>query len=298
VISLVFIELRRLFARRLFRLLTVLAVLGILLAGTITLARSHRPSAAQVAQARQSEIQDRRECESGRAGFQPPPDMSLHEFCSRVKFADVEPGFHLVQLTDILKGTTVPLVLLAWLLGASFVGAEWHAGTITTQLTWEPRRTRLLAAKAAAVLLGAFAGYLVLQALVGLALVPAAVLRGTTVGIDGRWLVTTLGVLLRGGGLVAVSAAVGFSLAMVARGTAAALGIGFGYLLILENLIAALRPGWRSWMFGPNAILMVHGKRLPDVAPRSVLQAGLLLGAYAAAFLIATGAMFARRDVT
>jgi hypothetical protein len=298
MISLLLIELRRLFARRLFRLLTVLAVFGILLAGTITLARSHRPSAAQVARARQSEIQGRRECESGRAGFQPPPDMSLHEFCSRVKFADVEPGFHLVQLTDILKGTTVPLVLLAWLLGASFVGAEWHAGTITTQLTWEPRRTRLLAAKAAAVLLGAFAGYLVLQALLGLALVPAAVLRGTTLGIDGRWLVTTIGVLLRGGGLVAISAAVGFGLAMAARNTAAALGIGFGYLVILENLLGALREGWRSWMFAQNAVILVDGVRHPDVAPRSVLEAGLLLGTYAAAILIVTAAVFARRDVT
>jgi hypothetical protein len=298
VISLLLIELQRLSARRLFRLLAVLAVIGILLAGSITLVRSHRPSPERIRQAQQAVINGQRDCkngQNGQNGFQPPPGQSPSQFCSQIGF---NVAFRLTKLTDIFKGTTVPLVLLAWLLGASFVGAEWHAGTITTQLTWEPRRTRLLAAKVAAVLLGLFAGYLVLQALLGLALVPAAVLRGTTLGIDGRWLVTTIGVLLRGGGLVSISAAIGFGLAMAARNTAAALGIGFGYLVILENLIGALREGWRSWMFAQNAVILVDGVRHPDVAPRSVLEAGLLLGTYAAAVLIVTAAVFARRDVT
>ena len=44
------------------------------------------------------------------------------------------------DLRGTLQGTTVPLVMASWLLGASFIGAEWRAGTVTTLLTWEPRR--------------------------------------------------------------------------------------------------------------------------------------------------------------
>ena len=45
--------------------------------------------------------------------------------------------------------------LLVVLLGASAVGAEYRAGTVTTILTWEPRRTRLLLARiGAAVIVG------------------------------------------------------------------------------------------------------------------------------------------------
>ena len=41
--------------------------------------------------------------------------------------------------------------LMIIVLGASAVGAEYRAGTVTTILTWEPRRVRLLAARLGAV---------------------------------------------------------------------------------------------------------------------------------------------------
>ena len=43
----------------------------------------------------------------------------------------------------ILMIAALPLVLGALFGGASVVGAEWRAGTVTTVLTWEPRRLRL-----------------------------------------------------------------------------------------------------------------------------------------------------------
>ena len=122
MISLLLIELQRLSARRLFRLLAVLAVIGILLAGSITLVRSHRPSPERIRQAQQAVINGQRDCkngQNGQNGFQPPPGQSPSQFCSQIGF---NVAFRLTKLTDIFKGTTVPLVLLAWLLGASFVG--------------------------------------------------------------------------------------------------------------------------------------------------------------------------------
>ena len=198
----------------------------------------------------------------------------------------------------MFAGTTVPLVLIGWLLAASFIGADWHAGTVTTQLTWEPRRVRLLLAKAAVCIAVAFLATVAFQVLLGLGLWAAAALRGTVEGTDRAWFLRTLGVLVRGGALAAVAAAIGFSLAAVARNTAAALGVGFGYLLILENLVSALRPGWRSWFFAPNAIVLVDGRAHPDIIPRTVLEAGVLVGLYAVGTVLVATGVFARRDVT
>ena len=44
----------------------------------------------------------------------------------------------LVGLPDVLMGTSLVLVSVGWLLGASAIGADWHAGHVTTILSWEP----------------------------------------------------------------------------------------------------------------------------------------------------------------
>ena len=303
LLALLSTELRRLRSRRLFRIGAILIALGIVLAGVITLAKSHRITAVEI-QAQQSFRQQQLQaCEAGQLGIPPekiPPGESLQEFCQNIPFAEVSThSFALVHLIDIYKGTTVPIVLLAWLLGASFLGAEWHAGTMTTLLAWEPRRIRVLLMKAFAAILVAFVGAVLFQAVLGLALTPAAVLRGTTAGTKTRaWFETLLGVVLRGATLAAIAAAIGAAIATVARNTAAALGLAFGYLLIVENLLGVLRHGWRSWFFGVNAVVLVDGHRHPEVLPRSVLQAGLLLGLYGVAFLTIATSWFARRDVT
>jgi ABC-2 type transport system permease protein len=201
-------------------------------------------------------------------------------------------------MAGVLRGTTVPLVLLAWVLAASFVGAEWHAGTIGTLLTWEPRRIRVLGSKIVAVVLVAFVATIVIQVLLALALTPAAVFRGTTEGVRARWMLEVAGVVLRGAALAGVGAIIGFSIAAVARNTAAALGVGFGYVLILENLMAAVRPGWRPWFVGVNAFILVDGHPHPELASRSVAQAGLLLGIYAVGFVLTATIFFQQRDVT
>jgi hypothetical protein len=45
---------------------------------------------------------------------------------------------------NTLGQTSFLFLLMAVLGGASFVGAEYKAGTVTTLLTWEPRRTRVM----------------------------------------------------------------------------------------------------------------------------------------------------------
>jgi len=136
------------------------------------------------------------------------------------------------------------------------------------------------------------------QALLLGALTPAAVLRGTTEGVNGAWFRALSGVVLRGAALASIAAGIGFSIAAIARGTAAALGVGFGYLLVVEQLLGGVRQGWRSWFFTWNSAVFVHGRRLPEAIPRSPMEAALLLSLYGLGAVALGVVAFRTRDVT
>jgi ABC-2 type transport system permease protein len=305
---LVSVEVRRYLSRRLVWVMVGLTVAGMALAGTITFIKSHPldPAAERaLIQRAEAEHQAALEaCRNGSFGFAPndiPPGETLDEFCERVigpvQYAD--PGFHLTNLQDIYIGTNALLIAMLVVLSASYIGAEWHAGTMTTLLTWEPRRVRVFLAKALVAAAMAFLGLLVLQGVLALVLLPAAVFRGTTHGIDATWIRSVAGLLARGGAAAALAAMMTCSLAFLGRNTAAALGIAFGYIAVVEPILRAVRPKWAPWFVFDNAAALVLGNRV-DAAlfVRSPLGAGLVLGAYAATGLLVAGAVFVRRDVT
>lgn len=207
--------------------------------------------------------------------------------------------FDLTELSDVLLGTSLILTLVGWVLGASSIGAEWHADTVSTLLTWEPRRTRVLAAKAGMALASVFVLSMVMQAILGGALALDAATRGTTAGADGAWFVETLGVALRSAGLATFGAAVGFAFASVGRNTAAALGVGFGYFVVVENIVRGVWPEWIEWLVGENAsrFLLARSSDLPYLA-RSTAGAGLYLLFVACLLLVAAAGVFRARDVT
>jgi len=307
VTTLLSIEARRYLARRLVRFLVGLAVLGIVLAGSILFATSHRPSPgrrqAQVERLRAERSDALQACVNGQFGIprnKIPQGMTLSQFCDQVvvQSAVPDPRFHLTSLRHVYQGTNAILIALFLVLGASFIGAEWHAGTMTTLLTWEPRRVRVFAAKVLAAAAAGFVGLAVLQALLGAALAPAAVVRGSTAGANAAWLRSVAGLVLRGGALAALASAVGCALASVGRNTAAALGVGFAYIAVIEPILRAVKPRWQPWFLYDNAATFLLGHRAGfTVVGRSPTSAGLVLGVYVLAALLAAGAMFVRRDV-
>jgi ABC-type transport system involved in multi-copper enzyme maturation permease subunit len=208
-------------------------------------------------------------------------------------------SYDLVTLPDVFLGTSFVFVILGWLFGASFVGAEWHAGTVTTLLTWEPRRTRVIVAKVVAAVVSVFLVSLVLQAVLGGVLAVDAATQGSTAGTDGAWAADVAGVGLRVALVSCIFAGVGFGIASIGRNTAAALGVGFGYIVIVENLVRGLRPAWTPWLLTENAGLFLIGDPadFPNLH-RSVLEAGLYLAAVATLLLVAAAAQFRARDVT
>jgi hypothetical protein len=219
-------------------------------------------------------------------------------------FVRAPSDFGLHSLRDVFAGTTAPIALAAWIVGASAVGAEWHTGSMTTTLTWEPRRIRLLVAKAAAVVLFVVVATVVVQAALGLALAPAA-LKAPDVrfcfGVcEARpaWFPAAAGIVLRGAALSAVLGAVGFSIASIGRNTAASVGVGFGYLLVVEGLLAALVSWLQPVLITPNAVVFVGGDPLGQMGLSSPGAAGLLLAAYGVGALAAALLVFRVRDVT
>ena len=206
--------------------------------------------------------------------------------------------YDLVGLPDVLMGTSLVLVSVAWVLGASAIGADWHAGHVTTILTWEPRRGRVMLAKIAASLTSVFVVSLVIQALLGAALAVAAAGAGSTAGADATWLAESAGVALRVALLSTIFAGFGFGLASAGRNTAVALGVGFGYLVIVENLVRGLRPQWTPWLLTDNAGLFIVDSPIDfPMLGRSTVGAGLYLAALGAVLLLAASGLFRTRDV-
>ena len=206
--------------------------------------------------------------------------------------------YALVGLPDVLMGTSLVLVSVGWILGASAIGADWHAGHVTTILSWEPRRGRVLFAKIAAALTGVFVLSLVIQALLGIALAVAAAGAGSTTGADAAWLAESAGVAVRVAALSTIFAGFGFGLASAGRNTAVALGVGFGYLVVVENLVRGLRPQWTPWLLTDNAGLFVVDSPIDfPLLGRSTIGAGLYLAAVGAALLFAAAVLFRTRDV-
>jgi hypothetical protein len=200
-----------------------------------------------------------------------------------------DPGFRLTEVRSVWEGTSVPLILLGWVVGASFVGSDWQTGSFTTALTWEARRLRLFFAKVVVCAAVVFAAYVVLQLLLALTLLPSALARGTTAGLTAEWTRVAAGVLVRGG----------MSIAMVGRNTGAALGVGFAYIAVIEAFVRGLRPAWIPYLFGDNAGVFITARphEFPEVG-RSTIESGLVLLLYALLLASVAAAVFRARDVT
>jgi hypothetical protein len=203
---------------------------------------------------------------------------------------------------------------LAFLIGATWIGAEWSSRSLVALLFWVPRRMHVMGAKVAVLAVAAVA--LGIAAQVGW-LAMAWLLRAT-VGTDDPLPAGFWGELLATQGrcalLVVLAALAGFGLANLIRNTGAALGVGFVYFAIAENAVRILRPEWQPALLTNNAVALVlpDGLTIVDYGTYTVdadgnqvfeeivignLQAGVVLAAVAAAVIGLGVLLFQRRDV-
>jgi ABC-2 type transport system permease protein len=301
-------ELRRIFARRLVRLTAALALIGTLLGGAAAFAWSGSLSEAGYQQ-RVLEAKARVETQHARTeaclqahGVDPSDEIpnEIAEQCFPSK--DVghvdDPRFHRTRLRSILQGVTGSLAVVGWALGASLVGAEFASRSMTTMLTWDPRRWRVFAAKTVAVLAAMSVFALVVLVLVAVAMWPALAAHGAPLRPGDPTLWSLAGTIGRGVALTTVAAGMGFALATIGRNTAAALGAGFAYVIVLENIVGNSLAEWRRWLLLGNVIVFISGNDSSgDVPGRSVVGAGVFLAAVALSLLVVAGGTFRRRDL-
>ena len=294
------VELRRAFARRLTKAIFLLCVAGIIAAGLSVFFTSKRetthvsPSGPKVSGFYEA-------CVNGTLpSDQPLPPLpsvgtreradACRQFIQENAGETVDKRFYITNLMDIIKHVSAMAAIVAWLLGASFIGGEWRSGSFATLLTWEPRRTRVMVAKALAAVIVSFILVMVLQALLVGALYPSAVYHGTTAGANGAFWRSFSYLGLRSGGLAAGAALAGFAIGAIGRNTAASLGAGFFYIAVVEGAIVGnFIPKARPWLLVRNAIVFINNDRLFELPHRTPLQAGVITFGYAVAlFGIAT----------
>jgi hypothetical protein len=264
--SLYVTELRRLGKRRFTRYMTLigLLVLAAVAVGTFLTnqqigpeqrAAAERQAQAQYEeQARYSE-QERAACERAKAAGEQttgryPDDCSAITAPPREAF---EARWYLPSTFDFRENFGATLItysailaLVAFVVGASFVGAEWSTGGMMNLLLWRPRRLGVLLTKLAALLTGVTAVTLLGAAAWTAAFWAVGSYRGSTARMTGGVWESFALTGLRGFALVVVAAVVGFALASVGRHTAFALGgvlavavvgqFGLGVVLTLADV--------------------------------------------------------------
>jgi ABC-2 type transport system permease protein len=299
VIALARSELLRFRSRRLVKALAALALLAIVVTSAILFFRSHPTTAAEVQAAQRVAERSFHACADDEhlPKNAIPPNMTQREYCrsqARPESYLSDHAFHLVDARNFVEASAFLVAIVGWLVGGSFAGADWQAGTMVTLLTWEPRRVRVLLAKALALAVGVavvtLAADLILEALLWL----VATTRGSTIGAGASFARAMLLLDLRVMAVAVVASLLGFAIAMVARNTAAAIGIAFAYLTVIEGLMRALRPGWTPYLLGDNTNVFVLGQ---PIAGRSFAGSAVVLAAYGGVLLAVAAATFRARDI-
>jgi hypothetical protein len=325
--SLIRSEIHRFRSRRFIQVVLVVALVGWIVATGIALTQYGNPSDAEIAQAEQRIDADlemsqqfREECLAN--PDQAPGGVSLDEFCGPEQTRDdIQLEWYLDKApfdfgsagTNGALGFAALAAVVAALIGATWIGAEWSTRSLVALLFWVPRRMQVMTAKllvlvGAAALIGvvAQAGWLAMSGIL-------RALVGSDAALEGGFWGDLLQTQARGVMLTVIAALLAFGLTNLVRNTGAALGIAFVYLVIVENAIRAMRPHWQPWLISDNALgLVQHGGNtlyfydgIPDstgfVEPSEYylghLQSGIFLGAVTIVVVGIGAVLFARRDL-
>jgi len=203
---------------------------------------------------------------------------------------------HTFELDDLRQTVAIfvaPLVVAALVLGASTLGADLSTRALTTLLLYEPRRRRVLAARAG-VCASAMAA-LTITVLTGLTLtlVPSVATGSQTPTLaDASWWASMAALAARASLLAAAAAVIGVALAALTRGTLGAIAVSAGYAFLVEQPAAALWPPLSHWLPITDAISWVTGD-----GPHSTLASGAVLAGLVLALATAADIAFRRQEI-
>lgn len=270
------VELRRLVARRFTWLALaggVLLTLLLLYGVTQTLAPLTPASQAQAASEFQSYHQDwvdhHVEQEQSCLASLPESDRTgadAQQICAQPEptLADLTGGpTSLVQVyTDTLKVALPMVLLVVFLLGASFVAAEFSTGAITSWLTFSPRRTQVFTSKLLAAAVGSAVITAIMMALFAVGTWWLGSRVDLTAQVSAQERTELVATLLRMLPIGIFGGLMGVALGFVLRHTAACLGVAVTYAVAVEAILSSTVPRLQPWTLSTNATGFVqHGYR-------------------------------------
>ena len=311
-------EMHRFRSRRFIQVLLGLAVLGWVAATGIALLNYGEPTAADYAVAQEQldqvtagEEEWREQCAAdAEAAGQPVdqfcgPPLTVEDFLTKAPFDFAASG------EGGAMGFAAAAAVLAFLIGATWIGAEWSTRSIVALLFWVPNRLKVVVTKIgvlalATAVLGVVAqvGWLlmawILRALVGTDDELPADFWPDLLAAQGRSVLLTV-----------LAGLLGFGLANLIRNTGAALGVGFVYFAVVENALRLFEPTWDRWLLSTNAGALVFpgGVRVTDYSAPTTefgeapfylvtnLHGGMVVTAFAAVIVGVGVLLFTRRDL-
>lgn len=176
--------------------------------------------------------------------------------------------------------------------------SDYTTGLIRLLVQAQPRRMRLLLGKVAA--LTAWTALVATVATVVVLMAGPVIAEGSGVStaawetdpstvageVLGSWVNIFLALLVWG--------VIGLVIAVLSKSSAVAIGVGLGYVLVIEGLLRAVAPDVADWL--PGATLTALAKGGTPAIPYGVaLALGLLYAALAVALAVL---VFHRRDIT
>lgn len=266
--DLIWTEMRRTLRRRAVRVLVSLALLGCALAGVVAFFGSQGKTVTQM-----------------RLDDEGHPAIMTDWW-----MADSHEGFLVIAMFFLVLG--------AFFGGATVAGGEWRAGTMTTLLTWEPRRLRLHAARSLSAAVLATVLSFALQIVFLASFLPAVWAHGTTEGVDSSFWIGLVVAMARTSMITASATLLAIALATAARNTAFAVITVFAWMAVIENLIRGLRPSLAPWLWAENVATVMTWNQLPDVDfTRGPLAALTTLLVYCGIVIVGAAVSFHRRDI-
>lgn len=301
-------EMLRFRSRRMVKVLTLLALVGIVVGVVLGTLASKRPTEEQLAAGQQQRDRQVLRCvhrDGLHDAFGPrPAGQTVQAYCEEhIRAEDLvyTEQLRVAELSEYVKAVALVVIVIGLVIGASMVGASWQTGTITTILTWEPRRSRWLLSRLVITAVGVFLVSIVLLVVLAGLLSMGAALRGST-STEPGWFRELIGVVLRVAVVSSAIAVIGAAVATIGRNTAAALGAVFVYLAVLESLIRGFRPLLGRFMLGPSVVVLVGGEsqRFSNADTTITLATGgatVVVAVYVAVLVAVALVMLRARDV-
>jgi hypothetical protein len=211
---------------------------------------------------------------------------------------------------DAGTGLLLLLAGIMVIIGTTFAGADWASGSMSNQLLFEPRRSKVWVAKGAAVLIGTLAASALIMTAFWATMFIAADARGISTGATVQESIRALtgrGVLLAGLGAVGA-----YALTMLLRHTVGTVAVLFAYAVGGTAVIAALPfSGVGRWSVGNNVFAWLQdgyefyddsiscspGGACDQMVNLTLGQGATYLGVFLGLVLVASLLLFRRRDI-